>query len=191
MKKLFSSCLLLIAFGLQLFAQLNTTSTNKKADSLFTRLMSTSRPQIKNWVYSTANKYRNKDVNENILKSNKEFSVLGNMNDGDIAALAFLVIMQASKDAENDMKQIMDNVKQTNNAKAQQRVLIEKNKKLKDSLHGNSEIKNNSDNLNDMTEMQQLRLQMYMDRRQKAMETISNLMKKIANTESSIIQNIK
>jgi predicted nucleotidyltransferase len=130
-------------------------------------------------------------VNENILKSNKEFSVLGNMNDGDIAALAFLVIMQASKDAENDMKQIMDNVKQTNNAKAQQRVFIEKNKKLKDSLHGNSEIKNNSDNLNDMTEMQQLRLQMYMDRRQKAMETISNLMKKIADTESSIIQNLK
>ena len=47
------------------------------------------------------------------------------------------------------------------------------------------------DSLSDMTETQQLRMQMLMDRRSKAMETLSNLMKKNADTQSAILSNLK
>jgi len=45
--------------------------------------------------------------------------------------------------------------------------------------------------LNDMGELEQLRLQAMMDRRQKTFEAISNLMKKSADTTSNVISNLK
>lgn len=53
------------------------------------------------------------------------------------------------------------------------------------------ELKQKSDQLSDMSQSQGIRLQMLMDRRSKAMEELSNLMKKISETESGIIQNLK
>jgi hypothetical protein len=53
------------------------------------------------------------------------------------------------------------------------------------------ELKQKSDQLNDMGQIQQLRMQMFMDRRSKAMDELSNLMKKIAETQAGIIQNLK
>ena len=47
------------------------------------------------------------------------------------------------------------------------------------------------DSLNELGEVQQLRMQMMMDRYQKIMETLSNLMKKIARTQDTIIANLK
>jgi hypothetical protein len=47
------------------------------------------------------------------------------------------------------------------------------------------------DDMNEMSEMTSLRLQMMMDRRSKSMSTLSNIMKKISETQDSIIQNMK
>jgi hypothetical protein len=47
------------------------------------------------------------------------------------------------------------------------------------------------DALSDMTQEQQLRLQMALDRRNKAAETLANIQKKISDTNQGIIQNIK
>jgi hypothetical protein len=47
------------------------------------------------------------------------------------------------------------------------------------------------DSLNEMSEMTSLRLQMAMDRRSKFFEALSNLMKKIAATQQTIVQNLK
>lgn len=41
------------------------------------------------------------------------------------------------------------------------------------------------------SELESLRLQMAMDRRAKAMETLSNLLKKTSETAASIVQNLK
>ncbi len=49
------------------------------------------------------------------------YANLGNMGDGDIMALAFIVMMEAAKSESEDLKQIMARVKAINNAKAQQR----------------------------------------------------------------------
>jgi hypothetical protein len=52
-------------------------------------------------------------------------------------------------------------------------------------------LKAQRDDLSELGEMQQLRLQMSMDRTSKLMETLSNLLKKLGDTEGSITNNIK
>lgn len=49
---------------------------------------------------------------------------LGAIGDGDIMAIAFIVMMEAAKSAQEDLKAIMAHVKAINNAKAQQRGLM-------------------------------------------------------------------
>jgi hypothetical protein len=52
-------------------------------------------------------------------------------------------------------------------------------------------VKNELDGLSEMGEMESLRLQMAMDRMSKMMSTLSNLLKKIGETSSTITENLK
>lgn len=54
------------------------------------------------------------------------FGILGDMNDGDIMALAFIVMMEAAKSAQEDLKSIMAKVKAINSAKQKSRELLNK-----------------------------------------------------------------
>lgn len=47
------------------------------------------------------------------------------------------------------------------------------------------------DSMNELSEMTSLCLQMAMDRRSKFMSTLSNVMKKISETQDTIVQNLK
>lgn len=53
------------------------------------------------------------------------------------------------------------------------------------------DIKNKLDSMSEMGEMEQLRMQMAMDRLSKLMSTLSNLLKKASDTAESITQNMK
>lgn len=53
------------------------------------------------------------------------------------------------------------------------------------------ELRNKLDSMSEMGEMESLRLQMAMDRLSKFMSTLSNVLKKIADTQSSIVANLK
>jgi hypothetical protein len=53
------------------------------------------------------------------------------------------------------------------------------------------EIKGKLNSLNEQSEILSMKLQMTMDRRSKYISTLSNIMKKIATTQDTIIQNIK
>ena len=53
------------------------------------------------------------------------------------------------------------------------------------------DVKNKLDSMSEMGEMESLRLQMAMDRLSKLMSTLSNLLKKISDTEAGITQNMK
>jgi hypothetical protein len=96
----------------------------------------------------------------------------------DIEELAFIVLMQATQDQDNDLRQIMAETKAANDSKAalrqQQQAMADK-----------------KDSLSDMSQMQQARLQMAMDRRSKLIEALSNIMKKFSDTDNSIIKNMK
>ena|ERR1700680_4290733 len=52
-------------------------------------------------------------------------------------------------------------------------------------------VKNQLDSMSEMGETESLRLQMAMDRMSKLMSTLSNLLKKISDTEAGIAQNMK
>lgn len=60
-----------------------------------------------------------------------------------------------------------------------------------DTSHVNAALASKLDSLSEMGEMESLRLQMAMDRRSKLMSTLSNILKKMSETASAIIQNIK
>lgn len=164
-------------------------------------------------------------------------------NSSDVEALCFIVLMQATKDMDEDLKQIMDSVKEINKEKENLRKQHEdierlgskfdkqlgrisfgckvilgpfeykptKHKlgKLPDIGQSSSLPKNignmsfndlrsqydknkvSLDSLGELSEELELRLQTLMDRRSKFIDALSNIMKKISDTASSIISNLK
>jgi flagellar biosynthesis regulator FlaF len=163
----------------------------------------------------------------------------------DVEAVAFLVMMQASKDANADMREMLDALEATNQAKKKMRDALEamkakqasttksikadyntikpwaaapsfesaityymkvsypimrpgdtivpkpKSNWKEDISAAIDSAKNKLDSLSDLGDEIQLRLQAYQDRYSKFMETLSNLMKKSSDTDSTIIKNLK
>jgi hypothetical protein len=133
---------------------------------------------------------------------------LGQLREGDIDALAFLVMMEAAKSAQEDLKSIMDGVKAINDAKVSNRPTARTNSvrphaainrgaisvvpRSKQDIDNQIErSKGDVDSMSEMGEMESLRLQMAMDRMLKMMSTLSNLLKKMSDTNTTITQNLK
>jgi putative addiction module CopG family antidote len=168
--------------------------------------------------------------------------------DADIEGLAFLVLMEAAKSAQEDVRAIMASVKAINAAKRALRELLGKvnrdaaanaSKRASDGpldfskglgseaayhkvpfpvadaqVKGGvsfavtdlwpgtitkkeeidalvDQMKYDLDSMSEMGETESLRLQMAMDRMSKMMSTLSNALKKISDTSSAIVQNLK
>lgn len=131
----------------------------------------------------------------------------------DIEAIAFLVMMEASKAAQDDLRDIMAQVKAQNERKAAMREAMQAQRAAtgKDQVATGPELKaicvappckpqlaaevsraaDQKDSMSEMGEMQSMRLQMLMDRRSKFIETLSNLLKKQSETASTVTQNLK
>jgi len=178
-----------------------------------------------------------------------DFAVLGSMDGSDITALVCIVMMEAAKSAQEDLRAIMESVKSINAAKSAQRDLISKIghdiaenagqrdgkpplkfaargvgsedgyhripmphadagspgglRRVRTNMHKGpikdvcilcaiqDELKNDLDSMSEMREMESLRLQMAMDRLGKLMSALSNILKKVSDTESSIVANLK
>lgn len=54
-----------------------------------------------------------------------------------------------------------------------------------------TQLKDKLDSMNEVSEMTSLRLQMIMDRRAKMISTLTNVMKKISQTQDNVVQNLK
>lgn len=130
------------------------------------------------------------------------------LGSADIEALAFLVIMQASKSAQEDLRAVMEQVKAISAQKKKVRAALkQRSDRGLDALSVASlisavtvkaetsriidEISADIDSMSEMGEMESLRLQMAMDRMSKMMSTLSNILKKISCTASQITQNMK
>ena len=134
----------------------------------------------------------------------------------DIEAIAFLVLMQAAKSAQEDLKAIMEAVRQSNGRKKRRKAL----RRLEDTgcrpdridaaVRGADlatrtatklmaaidelsldSLREDLDAMSELGEMESLRLQMAMDRMSKMMSTLSNLLKKISDTADAITANLK
>ncbi|MFN8290482.1 MAG: hypothetical protein U0U70_09505 [Chitinophagaceae bacterium] len=240
MRNLILPLLAVTALSLQAAAQ---EQASPEAEAFFTKAMSQINPRHTAWVKKTAaDMQANRFAADSARVRARNYAQPGNLPDADIEALVFLVLMQASKSAQEDLKAIMAQVKAINNAKAKQRQVMETLKQRQaavaskrtgetgsnwppkdfekeirraDSLNrltglkfaGQSRyttpgtkaeldnmvdtMKRDLDSLNEMGEMESLRLQMAMDRLSKLMSTLSNIMKKISKTQDTIIQNLK
>ena len=121
----------------------------------------------------------------------------------DIGAVAFLVLMQAAKSAQEDVRAVMAQVKAITAAKKRLRekarpLLAEELDyeaifHLVATLYAKQLQAEMAELLEkgELSEMEQLRLQMAMDRLAKMMSTLSNILKKMADTASQITQNLK
>lgn len=144
-------------------------------------LLAKASPAVKAWVREEGQRLRKAGgVSESAVQAaaRARFGSLGGVGDGDIMAIAFLVMMDAAKSAQEDLKATMAEVKSMNAAKTRQRAALDRQKDQRDSL-------------SDLSQEQQLKMQMVMERHNKAVEALSNLMKKMSETQSSIIGNLK
>jgi hypothetical protein len=130
--------------------------------------------------------------------------------DGDIEAIAFIVLMSAAQSARDDLKAIMEGVRAINEAKAKQRRLLDERNRLAVPAHEAAldldsivlllgallaqEIDSDARGLltnPDAGELQALQMQMMIDRISKAISVMSNILKKLSETQSTIVQNLK
>lgn len=237
--------LLLLPLVLLFIVPQTTRAQNKpspEAEAFFNKAMSQINSRHILWIKNTAWDMNAKNMAaDSAIAKAKIYGVLGSMNGQDIEAVAFLVLMQASKSAQDDLKDIMAKVKAINVQKKSLRTAMEslnnnqnisrlridslKNISLQTeaikSNHGimqpvrtassdssrfkkvntsvtRSEIeatkdrfKNDLDSMNQMGEMESLRLQMAMDRQSKMISTLSNLLKKVSESADAITQNLK
>lgn len=110
----------------------------------------------------------------------------------DIEELVQLVLSLAAREAEDDLREILAEVEKINAQKKRLRELVDRLGQESDQLVASlrAEYRDLFD-VNESAELQSLQLQMAMDRLARLLEALANILKKLSDTDSSIIQNIK
>jgi hypothetical protein len=115
----------------------------------------------------------------------------------DVEALALQVMLEASRAADEDLRAVLDQMRAVSTARKRLRqkprpaVASEIDLDTVLQLVATLYAKQLDDSLSELSEMDQLRLQMAMDRLSKMMSTLSNILKKMSDTASQITQNLK
>jgi hypothetical protein len=105
-----------------------------------------------------------------------------NFSDSDIISLMAFVMWEASKDAENDLRNLTEEMNKINEKKAA----------LRNAPDAQSDMASRKlDSLNQTSQRTGLRVQTAMDKRSKFMQTLSNLQKRQHDMAASIIQNLR
>lgn len=197
-----------------------------EAEQFFSMAMSQINSKHVGWIKRTAADTNYNNLNQQVLsrKAKAYAGIYSITGEADIQALVFLVLMQATKSANEDIRAIMEKVKSDNEKKKKLREAQEtlsKNQAISlgqyDSINlalikpvikqqvavnqsniSRQDIKSlaekvsrDLDSMNEMSEMNSLRLQMAMDRLSKMQSSLSNILKKIDSTQNQIVQNLK
>ncbi len=178
--------LLLLAFSTLFLVNSNaqvTTIMPPDANTFYNNSMPLLRPAVKNIVLQTAKSMKNRRANSDSLsKTLRVNSILKGMRSNDIEGIVVLIMVQASKDADADLKNMVMGISRQNEQKSENRPFAQP---VSDDMDDKAGSKNNEQ------EMQNLRLQMIMDRKSKMAEEVSYVMKKISGTQQNIINNLK
>lgn len=106
----------------------------------------------------------------------------------DIDALVMMVMMEAAAAEEQATRDLLEQMKATNAEREKLRALQAEARK---QGAARDELKGKLDSLNEMSQVNSLRLQMLMDRRSKFLNIVNNIMKKISSTQDTLVQNLK
>ena len=112
---------------------------------------------------------------------------------GDIETLVERVLTEAARDAEQDLRNILEEVRRVLAQKARLRELVEELRKESDELRDRleNEFADVLDTLASDDQEATLRLQAALDRRSKLFQALSNVLKKLSDTDRQIAQNLK
>ena len=109
--------LFLLFFTNHIFAQVNSVMPSQ-ANAFYENAMPAIKPEIKNIIEKNANKLRGRRINVDSLV--KELHKNGHLKPGsenDLEAIAVLILVQTSKYADADLKNIVINLNHTNSKK--------------------------------------------------------------------------
>ncbi len=149
------------AFSANTFGQ-SPIAMPADAYTFYNNAMPVLRPQIKNIVMQTANGLKNQRPNADSLKKKLNTNaLLKKMSENDIDGITILIMVQASKNADSDLKQMV--------------LSMNKNNESKDEIN----------------ETKQIKLQLIMDRKSDISQETNNVMKKFSGSEQSIINNLR
>lgn len=123
-----------------------------------------------------------------------------NPQGGDIETLVMLVLMECVRQEQADLRDMLAAMQASRQKRA---ALRGAGQTVRDAASGRSGLvrapgaavrssfAGSRDSMSEMGEAESLRLQMAMDRHSKFMSTLSNLLKKMSETSSGIVQNLK
>jgi hypothetical protein len=112
---------------------------------------------------------------------------------GGIETLVERVLMDAARDAEHDLESLLEEMRRLQAQRARLRALVQElgkeSHELSDRLR--SEFADVLDATTSDDEQASLRLQVALDRQAKLLSAISNVLKKLSDTDRQIVQNLK
>jgi hypothetical protein len=139
-------------------------------------------------------------------------SAFGNLDGVDVEALAFIVLTDAAQSAEQDLKTVMDQIKDVNKQKDALRQELSKSNSLKPNIRKaqahtlptaftvppplppNATVaqkQHRLDDLNDLGDLMQIKIQTEMSQMQSAQHMASNIMKSLNDSRTSVLKNLK
>jgi len=138
-----------------------------------TKLLAKLTPAQRTWIAQEAARQRSGTGEPGKLSAEalKSYPSLNDFANTDIEAIAFLVMMQGAKSAQEDLKSVMAGVKAINSQKAS----------IRESERARAPVATTSS----------LQLQTTLDRRAKMLETAASLMKKMSEAGSTTVRNLK
>ena len=149
------------------------------ANNFYNNSMPFLRPQVKSLILQTAKAMSHHKANADSLSQSLKTNVyLKGMNSNDIEGVIVLIMVQASKDADTDLKNLVMNINKDGQ---------------KQETHSNIQTASTTTNASkdEVIEMQKLKLQKIIDHKSDMAEEVTYVMKKISGTQESIINNLK
>ncbi len=199
--KLSLTCIAVLLGSLCFGQDENLFVTSPEAEAFYQKAMPVINPRYKTVIDKMATSLNGKNVSADSAKSLMQAQHSGSvasLSEMDIETLVMLTLIKIDKDNQQDLKAMLRNMKQQNASKKNQtQPVVYKEKTIKkDSItERQTQLEKQKETsrteVKELGEAQQMRMQLLMDRRSKALETISNIMKKISSTQDSIINNLK
>ena len=164
MKNLLLYVLFAVSISQQITAQVQKAMP-PDADEFYNKSMPLLRPGVKQIVLQTAASLKHQSINGDSLSNIlHKISLLKGMSNNNIEGIAVLIMVRASKDADDDLKKMVMEISRS-------------------SSQDNSVVKEN--------DSQNSKLQGIMDRKSGMAEEIGYVMQKISGNQQDIINNLK
>ena len=138
------------------------------ANTFYNNAMAVIRQQVKNIVLKTAGAIKYHKANADSLSQRlRTINSLKGISNNDIEGITVLIMVQASNDADADLKCLVLGMSRGNEQKREQQTTVQ-------TVSANN-VKNKNRSIEEINSMQNLKLQMIMERKSRMAEEISNV----------------